>query len=175
MTAVVHLVCGGTGAGKSTYARALAAREQALVFILDQWMTTLFWPDAPADLGNWAHERVERCTAQIRAVAGAATALGMPVVIDAGFATRADRALFGDWAAGRSLACRLRGLDLEPAARWRRVAARHAQGGGDTGIMVTPEMFAYMEALWQAPTSEEMTRLHGRRIEQAREGAGDGG
>lgn len=66
MTAVVHLVTGSTGAGKTTYAVALAARESALRLSIDEWMTTLFGPDQPAALQfEWMMERVNRCEAQM--------------------------------------------------------------------------------------------------------------
>lgn len=38
----VHRVSGPVGAGKSTCARALAARENAVRFCLDDWMHELF-------------------------------------------------------------------------------------------------------------------------------------
>ena len=44
-TARVHLVFGPVGAGKSTYARALATREKGVRFAVDDWMHELFAPD----------------------------------------------------------------------------------------------------------------------------------
>ena len=41
----VHLVSGPVGAGKSTHARALAAREAAVRFAIDDGMHGLFAPD----------------------------------------------------------------------------------------------------------------------------------
>ena len=161
---VLHLVAGATGAGKTTHARALAGREGALLLSIDEWMTRLFWPDAPEELGTWAHERVERCTAQMRAVAGQALALGVPVVADAGFTTRADRAAFADWAEDRGVSCRLHWIDVDRDTRRARVEGRNAAGGGGTGFTVDRAMFDYMEALWQPPDAEEMQRLSGVRL-----------
>jgi len=39
---LIHLVCGSTGAGKTTYARALSERIGAVRFSIDEWMTALF-------------------------------------------------------------------------------------------------------------------------------------
>ena len=47
MTVDVHLEVGFTGAGKTTYAFELAAREGALRLSIDEWMITLFGPDQP--------------------------------------------------------------------------------------------------------------------------------
>ena len=46
LTPLIHLICGSTGAGKTTYAKALAAKLGAVHFSIDQWMATLYWPDA---------------------------------------------------------------------------------------------------------------------------------
>ncbi len=55
MLAKVLLVVGNTGAGKSTYSAQLAARENAIVFSVDEWMKTLFFMDMPdPPLYSWA-------------------------------------------------------------------------------------------------------------------------
>ena len=43
----VHLVFGPQGAGKTTHARALAARIGGVRFSIDEWMAQLFAPDWP--------------------------------------------------------------------------------------------------------------------------------
>ncbi|MGF1554323.1 MAG: AAA family ATPase [Paracoccaceae bacterium] len=172
--APVHLVCGATGAGKTTYAIALAAREGAIRFSIDEWMVALFWADAPAELGDWAHVRVARCTERMRAVLAQSCALGVPGVVDAGFTTRADRRVFADWADGRGIPCRLHWLDAPAATRRRRVAARNAAGGGGTGFVVTEAMFDYMEALWEPPDREETDRLPTTRIAATGDATADG-
>ena len=40
---LIHLICGSTGAGKTTYALELAERIGAVRFSIDEWMTALFW------------------------------------------------------------------------------------------------------------------------------------
>jgi hypothetical protein len=47
MTATIHLLCGSTGAGKTTHARDLVAQTGAVSFSIDAWMAALFWMDAP--------------------------------------------------------------------------------------------------------------------------------
>ena len=39
---IAHLICGSTGAGKTTYALELARREGALRFTVDEWMAQFF-------------------------------------------------------------------------------------------------------------------------------------
>lgn len=161
----IHLICGATGAGKTTYAIKLAETLPGVRFSIDEWMNTLFWMDAPAEQdGAWAMQRVERCTAQMRLVIGEMARTGAPAVVDAGLTTMADRAAFTGWADTHGLRCRLHWLDVAPDIRWSRVGERNADGGGGTGFEVTRAMFDFMENLWEPPTDEEMMRYDGVRI-----------
>ena len=66
MMATIHLLCGSTGAGKTTYGRRLAEDLGAVRFSIDEWMSALFWMDAPDPFTPaWAMERVERSAAMI--------------------------------------------------------------------------------------------------------------
>ena len=165
---LVHLICGSTGAGKSTYALALCRDIGAVYFSIDEWMAALFWMDAPQPIeGAWALERVERCMTQIWTVAARVAERGVPIVLDFGFGTPALRARFGELATGRGLGVRLHVLDVPVEERWRRVQARNA-GTGQTrhlDFAITREMFDFVEASWQAPDAAEMAGLNGIRIE----------
>ncbi len=44
---LIHLICGSTGAGKSTDARRLAAEIGAVHFSLDQWTAAPYWTGNP--------------------------------------------------------------------------------------------------------------------------------
>ena len=91
----VHLVVGPVGAGKSTYAIALAEAHGALRLTLDDWMARLFRPDRPADdVVPWYVERARRCVDQIWEVTREATRRGVNVVLEIGLIRRADRDRF---------------------------------------------------------------------------------
>uniref|UniRef100_UPI003983234E AAA family ATPase n=1 Tax=Phenylobacterium sp. TaxID=1871053 RepID=UPI003983234E len=72
MSATLHVVFGPCGAGKTTYAHALARRHGAVAFVLDEWGARLFGPDVhgPIDFG-WMLERLGRCQALIWSTATA--------------------------------------------------------------------------------------------------------
>ena len=90
--ATVHLICGSTGAGKTTYAIALADRVKGVRFSIDEWMTNLFLPDRPAELTlAWAVERTARSETQIWAVADQILARATDVVLDVGLSKRQHR------------------------------------------------------------------------------------
>ena len=82
MPATLNLVFGPIGAGKTTYAHALARREGAVAFVLDEWGARLFGPDVhgPLDFG-WMLERLGRCQALIWSTATAVLAAGTSVVL----------------------------------------------------------------------------------------------
>ncbi len=65
----IHLVCGATGAGKSTYSDELAQSINGMRFSIDEWMQRLHSADKPDELlCEWFYERVQRNCAQMRDV-----------------------------------------------------------------------------------------------------------
>lgn len=168
MSAVVHLVTGSTGAGKTTYSLELAARDSALRLSIDEWMTALFEPDHPKPLQfEWMMERMNRCEAQMWAVALQMSALGTPIVVDCGLTSQAHRARWAMLAADAGLSVQLHHLDVDADERWRRVQSRNAQRGPTYRLEVTREMFDFVETLWEPPSDDELTALNGRRIRTA--------
>src|SRR3954467_5087802 len=92
MAATLHVIFGPCGAGKTTYAHALARREGAGPFVLAEWGARLFGPDVrgPLDFG-WMLERLGRCEALIWSTATAVLAAGTSVGLDPGLMSRAHR------------------------------------------------------------------------------------
>jgi predicted kinase len=163
---LIHLICGSTGAGKTTYAMGLSARLGGVRFSIDEWMTVLFWMDTPQPLNpTWSLERVERCLTQIWTVAQQIAARGVPCVLDTGFGQAKSRARFARLAKDAGLTVQLHLLDVAAEERWRRVQARNAQKGEtyQLGFDVTREMFDFVEGLWEPPTEAEMLAYNGVR------------
>ena len=155
--ACIHLVFGPQGAGKSTYARALAGRERAVRLAIDDWMSDLFTPDVTGlpDPG-WMFERVARCERRLRATAADVLAAGTAVVLDIGGMRRSERDELARWARGTGCPARRHWLDAPHALREARVAARNAGRGPTFSFEVTPAMFAYMEHRFEPPAPEEL-------------------
>ena len=63
------IVCGLTGAGKTSYSIGLCEELEAIRFSIDPWMQTLFAKDMESLDFSWMMERVERCQQQIWDVA----------------------------------------------------------------------------------------------------------
>src|SRR5260370_26862416 len=91
----VHLVCGPTAAGKTTYAIALASRVRAVRFSIEEWMANLFAADRPEPCPfAWTLERAHRCEGEMWKVADPIIAHNIHVVFDVGLARRDDRDQF---------------------------------------------------------------------------------
>ncbi len=164
---LIHLICGATGAGKTTYATQLAERLGGIRFSIDEWMEALFWADSPRPLdAAWSMNRVDRCYAQIWRVARAVAGRDVPCVLDLGFGRAESRRHFAALARDAGLATQLHFIDATPEQRWCRVEQRNAEKGEtyQLGFDVTREMFDFVEGLWEPPDEAEMLACDGVRI-----------
>ena len=172
---LIHLVCGSTGAGKSTYALDLCGDIGAVHLSIDEWMVTLFWDDSPDTIEfEWTMERVNRCETQMWAMAQQLTHYDIPAVLDLGFTTKDHRTKFASLAKESGLSVQLHFIDLPRKERWQRVQARNAakdkaKGKGKTvgkafQLEVDRETFNFVEDMWEPPSDDEMTALNGVRV-----------
>jgi predicted kinase len=157
MSATLHVIFGPSGAGKTTYAHAFARREKGVAFILDDWMARLFGPDMPTPLEyDWMIERVGRCEAQIWSSAAAVIAAGTSVILDIGLMRKADRARVREIAEAVELPLQFHFVDAPPEVRRARVGERNVVRGESFAIEVTPELFEFIEGVYEAPEPEEL-------------------
>lgn len=150
----LHLVIGPVGAGKSTFATALARERGAVRLTLDEWMTALFRSDRPeSGVVAWYVERAARCVGQIASVADAVLDAGRDVVLEIGLLKRQERSAFYGRVAGRALTVYV--LDAARAVRRERVAERNRSGGPTFSMVVPPDVFELASDLWEAPEADE--------------------
>lgn len=155
--ATIHAIFGPSGAGKTTYAHAFARREGAVAFILDDWMARLFAPDMPDPIEyEWMIERVQRCETQIWSTAAACLAVGTPVILDIGLMRRADRARVREIAEAAGLPLQFHFVTASQEARRARVAERNVVRGENFAIEVTPDMFEFVEGVFEPPEPAEL-------------------
>ncbi|WP_342071646.1 AAA family ATPase [Yoonia algicola] len=156
-TQLIHLICGSTGAGKTTYARELATNIGGAVFSIDEWMVTLFGEDAPAHLDpTWIFPRVHRCETQIWAIASQLGMLRVPAILDLGFQRREHRQRFSGLAKQAELTAKLHVLNVDASERWRRVNFRNKDQGETFHMEITRSMFDYIENAWEPPSDDEI-------------------
>ncbi len=163
--AAFHLICGSTGAGKSTYSQALALELGGLHFAIDRWMVTLFWQDSPQPIQfDWTMTRIDRCEAIIFETAKQAVSIGAPAILDLGFTKAAHRQKFAQLAAEANIPVVLHVLDVPVETRWARVEGRNAKRGETYAMEVDRSMFDFVETMWELPDAAEMTALNGRLV-----------
>jgi predicted kinase len=161
----LHLVTGGTGAGKTTYARKLAEEIGAARFSIDEWMTTLFWMDSPDPMEfEWTIARIERCETQIREQVAALIKIEVPSVLDLGFTKADHRRAFANFAQGLGARPVLHHLNIAPDVRWDRVNDRNIERGDTYRMHVDRSMFDFMEGEWEAPDQDELRAVNGRAV-----------
>ncbi len=161
----IHLVCGATGAGKSTYAETLAQSVGGVRFSIDEWLQRLHNMDQPAEMSfDWFYERVQRNCAQMRDTAEKLVPLGVPSVFDCGLTNKDERKIFSDWADNHGYAVQLHFVDVPTVTRWQRVLNRNREQAETFQFEVTREMFDFIETIWEAPSLKEMQTYAGKRI-----------
>lgn len=162
----IHLVVGPVGAGKSTYAIALANETRALRLTLDDWMARLFRPDRPAgDVMPWYVARAQRCVDQIWEVTREATHRGVDVVLEIGLIRRADRDRFYCRVDAAALDLTVHVIEAARDVRRRRVVARNRLRGETFSMEVPSAIFELASDLYE-PCDE--SELEGRVLRRVR-------
>src|SRR5438105_13613634 len=116
---ILHLICGLPGSGKTTFARRLERDLSALRLAPDEWMARIVG-DGYDDAKRAAVEAVQW------EIAARALTLGVDVILENGFWTRADRDDFRARASAVGARCKLHFLDVGRDELVRRLADRNA-------------------------------------------------
>ncbi|MBM7068462.1 ATP-binding protein [Actibacterium sp. 188UL27-1] len=154
--AVLHLIEGPVGAGKTTYAMDLGQRLRTPPLVLDAWMVTLFRPDRPeTDLWTWYTERKLRCIDQIWSVAVGLLDHGQDAIAELGLVRGTDRAAIFARAAEYGVKLRIHVLYSPQETRRERVAARNTVQGPTFAMVVSPDMFEAASDMWEPLTPAE--------------------
>ena len=157
MGATLNVIFGPCGAGKTTYAHAFARREKSVAFILDDWMARMFGADMPEPLQyDWMIERVGRCEGQIWATAAAVLAAGTSVILDIGLMRVADRARVREIAEATDIPLQFHFVNAPQDVRRARVAGRNVVRGENFAIEVSPDMFDFIEGVYEPPEPGEL-------------------
>lgn len=161
----IHLVCGSTGAGKSTYSESLSKSVGGVRFSIDEWMQRLHNMDQPEQMSfDWFYDRVQRNCAQMRDMADKLIVLNVPAVFDCGLTNKRERDIFADWARAKGYSVQLHFVDVPAEIRWERVQKRNRERAETFQFEVTRYMFDFIESIWEPPTEDELTALSGKRI-----------
>ena len=151
--AVVHLMVGLPGAGKTSRAKELEISASALRLTPDEWQIALFGDQNPPDKRDLVEGKLIELGMR-------AAELGIDVVFDFGFWSRDERSALR-WIAGTVGArSRVVYLPIDHEEQRRRVADRLAALPGQTFSMSDVEL-EHWRARFHAPDDDE---LRGSRI-----------
>ena len=146
--AVLHLVCGLPGSGKTTFAERLAHEARALWLSPDEWMSRIVGDG----YDEVRREQVERIQWEL---AARLLALGVSVVLDNGFWFRDERERLRSRAESLGAEVRLHFLDVPLDELKRRVAARN-RNLPEHGFSISAEDLERWSALFEPPSEEEL-------------------
>jgi len=151
------LICGSTGAGKTSYALKLARDIDGIRFSIDPWMQTLFAKDMKELDYDWMIERVYRCYEQVWEVSAQILGVQGSVVLDMGFTTKSQRDWFADRARQSGFVPEVHYLDVPRSIRKQRVEQRNIEKNPDVYTFeVTQMMFNFMEPRFEIPDAKEL-------------------
>jgi len=151
------LVCGPTGAGKTSYSIALCEEIEAIRFSIDPWMQTLYSKDMTSLDYSWMIERVMRCYEQIWEVAGQVLKYNGNVVLDLGFTTKELREYFSSRAIKINVTPEVHYIDASKEIREKRIEKRNTVKDPLVySFEVNEMMFNFMESRFEVPDKEEL-------------------
>ncbi len=152
----IHLIIGPVGAGKSTFAQALAHEHRALRLNRDEWMAQLFRPERPDEgVMEWYVDRTARCLELIWTLTERALAADTDVVLEIGLIQRRDRERFYERVDDGGYDLTVYVLDAPRDERRARVKQRNREQGKTFSMVVPLEIFELASDLWESPDEEE--------------------
>lgn len=149
--AILHLMCGVPGAGKTTLAKQLARELPALRLTPDEWLYQVTGD-------GYDVEKRLAVEAVHWEIAAQFLTLGVDVILENGFRSRAERDEFRMRAANVGAAIEIHFLHASFEELKKRLALRDAIGSSDT-FQVTEEQLACFLAHLEPPSEEELSRL----------------
>jgi predicted kinase len=151
--ATLFLICGLPGAGKTTLARQIEAARPALRLCPDEWIASILADRNDSDELDRLRDPVEKIQWE---VAQRALVLGIDVVLEFGFWSRAERVYFRSQAEALGAQVELRYLELSRAELWQRLEKRNANLPPGTFPVSEAQLDQWLSA-FEAPTPDEFS------------------
>jgi predicted kinase len=151
--ATLFLMCGLPGSGKTTLAKRIERERDALRLTPDEWIARLYGTKLTPPALDWCRDPVESVQWE---VAGRALGLGVNVILDFGFWSRAEREEFRARAGALGAGSEVHFLDVPRAELSARLAGRAGPEPPPGTFRVTE---AQLDAWWKVfepPTADEL-------------------
>lgn len=151
----IHFIEGPVGAGKSTYAKALAKSDGFTHIALDEWFVRLYSPDRPT--GNfipWYVERKDRLIDLILSYARSVLATNS-IALELGLIQQTPRLALLRQLQEEGIPFCVHVLDVPKSVRRECVQRRNTEQGETFSMVVSDEIFEITSSLWEAPDEFE--------------------
>ncbi|MFD0388927.1 AAA family ATPase [Tistrella bauzanensis] len=148
-----HLIHGYLGAGKTTFAKALEKEAIAIRFTQDEWMKKLYGDDPPAEQFAGCTNRVSELMEEMWT---RCLQVGVDVVLDFGFWSRAERDRVRSVICSLGADCRLYRLSCSDDEAWKRIEARNLKR--DSSLYIARNTFEVLKARFE-PLSDDESRI----------------
>jgi predicted kinase len=153
--ATTHLICGLPCTGKTTYASALRADLDGVLFTLDRWLITLFGRYSIDDVGHEEHvRRVLACRELIWSAASELLRRSADVILDDGFFLRENRMRTIGLAKSVGATAKIHYIDTPMEVLQARLALRNASLP-PYNFSISPEMLRGFVGLFEIPGGDE--------------------
>lgn len=154
---MIHLIVGNTGSGKTTYSEKLKAETKGIIFSIDKWNNTLFFPDMTNNEGlDWILERIERSEKIIFDLIIQLENAGIDSILDLGFSKYEHREKFRSFANQSGFLHKIHYLEISSDIRFERVMERNRTQGASFEFEVSKENFDFMEDWFEIPNEDEL-------------------
>ena len=150
--ATLHLMIGLPCSGKSTYARGLAGKTNALLLSLDVWHLKLFGHDVGDELHDERPQRIEKVMWD---VAKHVLKMGGDVVLDYGCWARAERDDYRNRAKELGVNFKLHYMDVPYSELYLRLEKRNRNVPEGAFKIPKAEMDRYIPK-FEPPTEDEL-------------------
>jgi len=153
----IYFIEGPVGAGKSTYAKALAEAGHFTHIALDEWFVRLFSPDRPPNnFVAWYVERKDRLVNLIMAYAYNILESGQSVALELGLIQQASRVALLRKIEQDGISFSVHVLDVAKEIRYERVRRRNIEQGKTFSMVVPDHIFEVASNMWEAPDESEL-------------------
>ena len=154
-----HLICGLPCSGKTTYARALAADANCVLFSLDHWLITSFERYSIAAVGHEEHtRRVFACRELIWRTAAEFLRRSVDVILDDGFFLRENRVRYVALSRTAGASTKIHFIDTPVDVLRARLEERNAQLPR-YNFRIEPETLQGFLELFEVPSAHEGAEL----------------
>lgn len=153
--AILYLLCGLPGSGKTTLAKEIESSQSALRLCPDEWIEPLLAD--PADTNELDRLRTPVESIQWE-VAERALTLGINVVLENGFWSREERARYRSQAEALGARVKLIYLNVDRDELWARLSKRNENLPPGT-FAVREELLDLWLSWFEPPTPEEIDEV----------------